>query len=144
MPVAVAVSLAVRLSQTTAAYEYERDRLLTRLAGAGRAEVLKEIHRVRPGVATLRALVQVGDCEAERELLEDEASAPLPSGPWADRHDHWLNHVRCRESVPSIVERIVQAEARDADHSYLSSLHAALRRAAGLDGLRIYDELMDD
>lgn len=140
MPTDMASVLAARLEETSA--EYERGHFIMQLAEASRADVLHRLHGQQPTDITRKALVRVGDCEAERELLEAEMDAPLPASPSGSGDSEWLNHVRCPCSVPLLVDRTVAAESQDADHLYCSALHAALHRAAGQEGIRIYDELL--
>lgn len=143
IPTHVATALVLRLADVDEQVAHRR--YLIELADAGRDEVVRSVHATRPDDATWMALVRIGDCGAERQLLTEEATTDVPRR-WPSAHqDHWLTHVRCRTSIDLLVDRIVQAESTDeTDYSYLATLHDALHHAAGLSGLRVYDTLMDD
>ncbi|MDN4160427.1 SIR2 family protein [Nocardioides abyssi] len=88
-------------------------------------------------------LVRLGDCDAERRLVERLAQHPLAirQHPAAADED-WLADLRCTSTVPLLSELVRSALVAGAELSDLEGVRAALTRCAGRSAPAVWDDLI--
>jgi hypothetical protein len=89
--------------------------------------------------------VEVGNCNAERRLLE-QLTADSSTGPnWPSRSDNlWLAHVQCPSNATAVVDALRSALLAERDLPDVEPLYRALDRCAGQKALTAYDRLIVD
>jgi hypothetical protein len=93
----------------------------------------------------LPALVQAGDCQAERQLLEGVIAEPGRIGRWPLRGDsYWIANINCETSVDLLVAAVKTALIAGRELSDIQPLFDALARIVGGSVLPIYDTLIGD
>jgi hypothetical protein len=109
--------------------EFARERLLDNL-GAVWADV---------------ALVRLGDCDSEARMIARPAEMPSSIRRHPDAYDEeWVSHIRCPTSAPLLANLIRKALRAGVETGELEPLSRALDRTAGLEALRIWEELSVD
>jgi hypothetical protein len=115
------------------------------LLDAGAAEVVRA-RMPTPTPTWLRSLaVQLGDCDAERTLLQELLADPgsIPRWPLG-RATSWLSSVRYPSSADLLHDVLRDALRAGREAHELNELFRALERTAGQEVLRRYDTLIND
>lgn len=115
------------------------------LLNAGAAEVVRP-RMPTPAPAWLRSLaVQLGDCDAERALLQELLADPgsIPRWPLG-RATAWVSSVRCPSSADLLHDVVRDALRAGREAHELNEMFRALERTAGQQVLRRYDTLIND
>jgi len=124
--------------------DWTKSALVSALEASGLEVVIRELADSKLDDYLRVALVRLGDCDVEAELLRRlRAGEDLMPRFLAERSNHWLEYVRCASSVELLVEIIKQEFGKPKPESHIELLYGALNRSAGEDALRIYGELSE-
>lgn len=122
--------------------EWAKSALVVSLEASDLGALLRELAESHSDDFLQVALVRLGDCEVEAELLGRlRAGEELMPRSLADRSNHWLEYVRCPSSVDLLAEVITEEFGKAQPESRIELLYGALNRSAGEDALAIYDTL---
>lgn len=125
--------------------EAGRDYAVRALTDSKLEDLLRELASACESDAIKMALVEVGDCDVEQELLSRLAGGEdLLPRYIAARKDHWLTFVRCSSSTDLLTRLIQQEFSQRSEESYITLLYDALGRTAGPSAIAIYDNLRFD
>ena len=142
MAAALAPAVFERVTDT-----YSRRECAKQLAIQGHHAVLLQLDRSDPIV--LSALVRLGDCPAENQLLSavlddpDEFTRDIDGS--FHRDDHWIHHVRCPESGPTLrtlIQKVLCQPTRGPTD--VRPIFRAFERAMGAEAVDAYADLIDE